>query len=76
MLAGGMMVQNQLFASLATKKLSIGIIGCGDRGTGIMKVMQELPYLYEINAFCDTLDFRLESARKIKALPASKIYRD
>jgi len=75
-LAGGMIIQNQLFASLAKKKLSVGIIGCGDRGTGIMKVMKELPELYQIRAFCDILDFRLENAKKIQALPASRIFKD
>ncbi len=75
-LAGGMIFQNQLFASLASKKLSIGIIGCGDRGTGIMKVMQEFPEMYEVKALCDPLNFRLESAKKIQGLPSNKLYND
>ena len=74
LIAGGLLVNNQLFAALANsddKIMNIGIIGCGDRGTGIMKVMKELPDLYKVTAICDTLDFRLTNATKIET---AKIY--
>lgn len=74
LITGGFFVNNQLFAALANsdnKIMNIGIIGCGDRGTGIMKVMKELPDLYKVIAICDTLDFRLTNATKIEP---TKVY--
>ncbi|MDN3670050.1 Gfo/Idh/MocA family oxidoreductase [Echinicola jeungdonensis] len=44
--------------------IKIGIIGCGDRGKGIMHVMKGLPGKYEITAICDIMDFRLAETKK------------
>lgn len=67
LVAGGILLNNKLFAAIdKSDKLKVAIIGCGDRGTGIMKVMKQLPDLFEISAICDTLDFRLDQAYKIQ----------
>ena len=68
----------QSFPQTQVDKLTIGIIGCGDRGKGIMHLMQELPDLFTVKAICDILDFRIAEARKIKfpgTLKESKDYR-
>jgi predicted dehydrogenase len=70
LITGGLCLNDQLFArpfSLAedtVSKIKIGVIGCGDRGTGIMQVLQSMPDLFEVVAICDVLDFRLAAARK------------
>lgn len=46
-------------------KINIGIIGCGDRGKGIMSVMKDLKDIFNIVAICDVLDFRFDEAKKI-----------
>ncbi len=47
------------------EKINIGIIGCGDRGKGIMSVMKDLKDIFNIVAICDVLDFRFAEAKKI-----------
>lgn len=77
-LTGGLLLHNSLIKSFASNhyegKITIGVIGCGDRGTGLMEVLKELPDHFNIVALCDVLDFRLENARKIA--PAAKVYKD
>lgn len=78
LLTGGLILHNQLLQAVGSKfqeKINVGIIGCGDRGTGIMAVMRQLPDLFNIAALCDTLDFRLDNARKIAAA-SPKEYKD
>jgi predicted dehydrogenase len=78
-LTGGLILHNQLlqaFGSSYAEKLNVAVIGCGDRGTGIMSVMRDLPELFNITAICDVLDFRLENARKIAASYSPKEYKD
>ncbi|NII27082.1 Gfo/Idh/MocA family oxidoreductase [Pseudoflavitalea sp. X16] len=77
-LTGGLILHNQLLQAVGSKfqeKINVGIIGCGDRGTGIMSVMRQLPDLFNIAALCDILDFRLDNARKIVAA-SPKEYKD
>ncbi|WP_276481925.1 Gfo/Idh/MocA family protein [Paraflavitalea pollutisoli] len=78
-LTGGMLLHNQLVQAFRTpfaEKINVGVIGCGDRGTGIMSVMRELPELFNIVALCDILDFRLDHARKVAGAPSPKEYKD
>lgn len=67
--AGALLLHNTFLKAvtpyLIADKINIGVIGCGDRGTGLMHVLQQLPDLYQIKAICDVLDFRLENAKKI-----------
>jgi predicted dehydrogenase len=78
LLAGGLLISNQWVQAFAgtAEKINIGIIGCGDRGTGIMKMLMELPDRFAVTAICDVLDFRIENAKKINAATALKEYKD
>ena len=71
LLAGGMLLNPRLSFNAATdaQPIRVGIIGCGDRGQGIISVIKELPDQFSIVAACDVLDFRLADTRKL--LPAS-----
>ncbi|MEJ6980491.1 Gfo/Idh/MocA family oxidoreductase [Pedobacter sp. P351] len=76
--ASSLVLSNELlFANdlIAEPKIRIGIIGCGDRGVGIMNVMRELPQ-FEIAAICDLLDFRLQNARNADVSKDFKSYKD
>ncbi|OQP51248.1 hyaluronate lyase [Niastella yeongjuensis] len=77
-LAGGLLLSNQMVQAFAgtADKINIGIIGCGDRGTGIMNMLKDLADRFSVTAVCDILDFRVENAKK--ALPSSnlKVYKD
>ncbi|MBN8851168.1 MAG: hyaluronate lyase [Sphingobacteriales bacterium 50-39] len=73
-LTGGLILGNGLLKSFAAdgevfsrdgEPVSIGIIGCGDRGKGIMSILLQMPELFHIVATCDVLDFRLAEARKM-----------
>jgi predicted dehydrogenase len=77
-LAGGLLFSNQWVQAFAgtAEKINIGIIGCGDRGTGIMKMLTELTDRFTVAAICDVLDFRIENAKKINTTPALKEYKD
>jgi len=60
----------------AVKKLNVAIIGCGDRGKGLMYVLKELSDQFQIKAICDVLDFRLEAAKKVEpSASTTKDYR-
>src|SRR5690606_21372140 len=69
LLAGGVLLNSHLataFTGKVEKKIKTGIIGCGDRGRGIMHVLKQLPDNFEITAICDVLDFRLKAASGVK----------
>lgn len=66
----------EAWATPAADKLKIGIIGCGDRGTGLLKVLQELPDKFEVVALCDELPFRRRDAQKADKAGKAKIYAD
>ena len=78
LLAGGILMQNELINAFYNQdqKLNIGIIGCGDRGRGIMHVMKELPEYFSVTAVCDVLDLRLTEAEKISPSPVIKKYKN
>lgn len=71
LLAGGMLLSPRLsfLSANDAQPIRVGIIGCGDRGQGIISVIKELPDQFSIVAACDVLDFRLADTRKL--LPAS-----
>ena len=52
-------------------QLNIGIIGTGDRGQGLMKIIQTIEGM-KIVAICDALSFRLDQASAIS--PSAKRY--
>lgn len=45
------------------ERIRIGIIGMGDRGSSIIKVLNELP-IFKVIACCDILDFRLKKGQE------------
>lgn len=75
-LAGGLVLQQQLARASQrdANPIRIGIIGCGDRGNGIMAVLKELPGLFRIQAICDVLDFRIRTSAGIA--PGATVYKD
>lgn len=74
LLPGGLV--SALAAPAAADKLKIGVIGCGDRGTGLIKILQELSDKFEVVALCDELPFRLENARRLSNARKAKTYTD
>ena len=78
-LASSIFLSNELLAAdtfVTDKKIRVGIIGCGDRGVGIMNVIKQLPEQFEINAICDVLDFRLQNALNVYTSKDLKSYKD
>ena len=75
---GGLLLHNTLLKAVSlpfeAKKINIAVIGCGDRGSGLMHVLKELNELYQVKAICDVLGFRLDNAKKIA--PEAVIYKD
>ncbi len=78
-LTGGLLLHQQLMAAFSSRfqqTINIGFIGCGDRGRGILSIMQELPAEFKVTAVCDVLDFRLQEMLKAANDPAVKSYKD
>ncbi len=64
------------FSKFADEPIKIGIIGCGDRGKGVLSVIKSLPDFFTVRSYCDVLDFRLEETKKAIGEPEGKIYKD
>lgn len=78
-LAGGLLLHNQWAQAMSLpleEKIGIGIIGCGDRGTGIMHILNELGDRFTITAICDVLDFRIEKAKKASPAANPQVFKD
>ena len=68
MLGAGFAFHNGLasaFSGIADKSLKVAVIGCGDRGKGLLSVLKTVPESFEVAAVCDVLDFRLAEAEKL-----------
>lgn len=80
LLTGGLLLSNgltEVFAAAPTAdKIKIGIIGCGDRGKGLLKILQDLPDKFEVVGLADELPFRLRDARKMDTAGKAKLYAD
>ena len=74
LLAGGLLLHDEMARAFslkgASEKISVGIIGCGDRGRGIIDIMKQLPDRFQVKALCDVLDFRIKEAQA--AIPTTK----
>ncbi|MBD8487647.1 Gfo/Idh/MocA family oxidoreductase [Echinicola sp. CAU 1574] len=78
MKTGGIVLSGSLFPyqmanalhSQTEAPIKVGVIGCGDRGKGIMHVMSRMPEQFDIIAVCDVMDFRLDQT--YKAFPKHK----
>jgi predicted dehydrogenase len=60
----------------ADQKFKVGIIGFGDRGSGIYNTLTKLSNRFEVTSICDELDFRLDNARKLSSGKAITYYKD
>lgn len=82
LITGGLLLNDQLFGSVSNYitdvagKIQVGVIGCGDRGTGIISVLRSMPESFEVVAICDVLDFRLEAAKKKYTSSSLKAYKN
>lgn len=66
LIAGGVLIGDMnVLAGRGANVLRIAIIGCGDRGKGIIQVINQSPDKFRITALCDILDFRLTEAKKL-----------
>jgi len=78
MAAAGMMIGMPSILSAGTysknDEIRVGVIGTGNRGTGLIRVMQKVPEL-RVMACCDVLPFRLEEGMK-HADSKAKAYSD
>ncbi|WP_200976142.1 Gfo/Idh/MocA family protein [Echinicola sp. 20G] len=70
---GGSLFPYQMASALHSQTegpIKVGVIGCGDRGKGVMHVMSRMPEQFDIIAVCDVMDFRLDQT--YKAFPKHK----
>ena len=63
-----------LIAGRPRKPVGVGIIGTGDRGSGLLQLTREVDGL-DVVAVCDLIDFRLEAARQASGATAYTDYR-
>lgn len=71
LLGSSMLLAENIFASMTLAPINVAMIGCGDRGKGVLSVIKAMGDKFNIVAFCDILDFRLEEAKKY--VPSSAI---
>ncbi|UKT64812.1 Gfo/Idh/MocA family protein [Pedobacter mucosus] len=63
--SSSLLVGNQVFGSLHLDPIiKIAMIGCGDRGKGVLSVIKSMPAKFKTVAYCDLLDFRLKETEK------------
>lgn len=74
LLGSGLLLGNQGFANLvADEIINVAMIGCGDRGKGVLSVIKSMPAKYKIKTYCDLLDFRLKETEKYVPADAKAI---
>lgn len=74
LLGSGLLFGNQGFGNLvADEIINVAMIGCGDRGKGVLSVIKSMPAKYKIKAYCDLLDFRLKETEKYVPADAKAI---
>lgn len=65
LLGSGLLLGNEVFAGVkADRVINIAMIGCGNRGKGVLSVIKSMPSKFRTAAYCDVLDFRLKEAEK------------
>ncbi|WP_316838838.1 Gfo/Idh/MocA family oxidoreductase [Pedobacter gandavensis] len=84
-LTGGLLLPGELFAAdgllgfdpkAPENRIKIGVIGCGDRGKGLIHIAQQLPEAFELVAIADVLDFRIKETLQQPGTSAVKSYSD
>lgn len=74
LLGSSLIIGSEAFANLISDEIiNIAMIGCGDRGKGLLSVIKSMPAKYKIIAYCDLLDFRLKEAEKFVPADAKAI---
>lgn len=78
LLASGLLLQSQLVNafSLENEILNVAVIGCGDRGKGLLDILNVLPDLFRVTAICDVLNLRLEESKKFISHSSYKVFKD
>lgn len=71
LLGSGILLAENVFAGVALSPVNIAMIGCGDRGKGVLSVIQKMTGKFNVVAYCDVLNFRLEQAKKY--VPSSAV---
>lgn len=64
LLGTSFLVADNLFANDREKSINIAMIGCGDRGKGVLSVIQKMNNQFNAVSYCDVLDFRLIETKK------------
>jgi len=76
LIGGGLLMSKlDVFANLKPAVIKIGVIGCGDRGRGLIQVLKQSPDKFEVTAICDILDFRLSQGQRL-CKPSVNSYSD
>jgi predicted dehydrogenase len=77
LMAGGLLLTDlAALANHQNRVIKLGIVGCGDRGKGIMRVIERFPDMFNVVAICDVLDMRLKEAQKFAKDKAFNQYTD
>jgi predicted dehydrogenase len=71
----GLLTASKLHSATHAEIIRIGVIGCGDRGQGIISVMKQLSDKFSVAGVCDVLEFRLKDALAV-AGPQAKTFND
>lgn len=74
----GLLLHNEIWALSKNnngEKVSVGLIGCGSRGVGLLEVLKDLQDKFQVTAVCDILDFRFKEAKQV-GLGDMKEYKD
>lgn len=78
--SAGLLLHNRMMASYGSffsdKKINVGVIGCGDRGKGIISVLQDIGDKFSVKAVCDILDIRIQQTKELDKLNQFTYYRD
>lgn len=69
LLSAGLLLHQQMSHAFSAthieKRITVGIIGCGDRGAGLGSVLNNMSEQFQLKSVCDVLAFRLEQAKKL-----------
>ncbi|MCB0775521.1 MAG: Gfo/Idh/MocA family oxidoreductase [Chitinophagaceae bacterium] len=78
--SAGLLLHNRMMASYGSffldKKINVGVIGCGDRGKGVISVLQDIGDKFSVKAVCDILDIRIQQTKELDKLNQFTYYRD
>jgi predicted dehydrogenase len=60
----GLLMTDHVFGAFEAAPIRIAMIGCGDRGKGVLSVIKKMPEKFTTVAYCDLLDFRLAETQR------------